>query len=66
MDADLTAVTSALADISDTKLAALIAATYGVPQTAAGLLAWIASACEWELSRHWGFDDPLLHSTGSR
>ena len=43
---DRTAVKAALADISDAELAALIAATYGVPQTAPGLLAWIDSACE--------------------
>ena len=48
MDTDLTAVKAALADISDTELAALIAATYGVPQTAPGLLAWIEGACDWE------------------
>ena len=46
MDTDLTAVKAALADISDPELAALIAATYGVPQTAPGLLSWIDSACE--------------------
>jgi hypothetical protein len=34
MDTDLTAAKTALADISDAELAALIAATYGVPQTA--------------------------------
>ena len=41
MDSDLTAVRAALADSSDTELAALIAATYGVPQTAPVLLARI-------------------------
>ena len=35
-------------------------ATYGVPQTAPGLLAWIDSACEWELNRRRDFDYPLL------
>ena len=38
----------------------MIAATYGVPQTAPGLLAWIDSACEWELNRRRDFDYPLL------
>ena len=39
MDTDLTAIKAALADISDTELAAPITATYGVPKTAPGLLA---------------------------
>jgi hypothetical protein len=60
LDPDLTAIEAALADISDTELAALIAATYGVPQTAPGLLAWIDSACEGELNRRRDFDYPLL------
>jgi hypothetical protein len=60
MDTDLTAIKAALADISDIELAALIAATYGVPQTAPGLLAWIDSACEWELNRRRDFDYTLL------
>ena len=60
MDTDLTAIKAALANLSDTKLAALIAATYSVPQTAPGLLAWIDSACEWELNRRRNFDYPLL------
>ena len=41
VDTDLTATKAALADIGDTELAALIAATYGIPQTAQGLLARI-------------------------
>jgi hypothetical protein len=60
MDTELTAIKAALAEISDTELAALIAATYGVPQTAPGLLAWIDGACDWELNRRRGFDYPLL------
>jgi hypothetical protein len=60
MDTDLTAVKAALADTSDTELAALIAATYGVPQTAPGLLAWIDGACDWEVNRRAGLDYPLL------
>jgi len=43
MDADLTSVVAALANMSDTELHALIAATYGIPQTAPALLAWISS-----------------------
>jgi hypothetical protein len=60
MDTDLTTIKAALADISDTELATLIAATYGVPQTAPGPLAWIDSAAEWELNRRRDFDYPLL------
>ena len=59
MDTNLTAVKAALADISDTELAALIAATYGVPQTASGLLAWIEHACDWEEHRRRDFDFTL-------
>ena len=59
MDTDLTAVKATLADISDTELAALIAATYGSPQTAPGLLAWIEHACDWEEHRRRDFDFTL-------
>ena len=59
MDTDLTAVKAALTGISDRELRALIATTYGVPQIAPGLLAWIDSACDWELNRRGGFDYPL-------
>jgi hypothetical protein len=62
MDTDLTAIKAALADISDTERSALIAATYGVHQTAPGLLAWIDGACDWELNRRRDFDYPLRHS----
>jgi hypothetical protein len=41
METNLDPVITALAGISDSELTALIAATYGVPQTAPGLLAWI-------------------------
>ena len=59
MDIDLTAVKGALTGLSDTEARALIAATYGVPQIAPGLLAWIDSACDWELNRRGGSDYPL-------
>jgi hypothetical protein len=45
VDTDLTHIVAALADLSDTELYALIAATYGVPQTAPRLLAWIDGKC---------------------
>ena len=44
----------ALAEVTDAELHALIEATYGVPQTAPGLLAWIDAACDWELNRRTG------------
>ena len=59
MDTDLTAVKAALTNISDTELAALITATYGAPQTAPGLLAWIEHACDWEEHRRRDFDYTL-------
>jgi hypothetical protein len=59
MDADLTPVVAALAELDDGELAALIDTTNMVPQTAPGLLAWIESACDWELNRRRGFDFPL-------
>ena len=59
MDLDLTAIKAALTDISDVELNALIAATYGVPQTATGLLAWIDSACDWKMNRRAGSVYPL-------
>jgi hypothetical protein len=46
MDPDLNPVVAALAELSDAELRALITATYGVPQTAPGLLAWLDSTCE--------------------
>ena len=60
MDTDLDAIKAALADISDTELAALIAATNGVPRIAYGLLIWIEGACDWELNRRAGHDYELL------
>jgi len=59
MDTDLTAIKVTLRDISDTELAALITATYGVPQTAPGLLAWVEHACDWEEHRRRDFDFTL-------
>jgi hypothetical protein len=59
VDTDLTAIKAALAEVSDTELGALIAATYGVPQTAPGLMAWIEHACDWEEHRRRDFDFTL-------
>ena len=54
MDTDLRAIEAALAQVTDTELRALIDATSGVTQTAPGLLAWIDTACDWELNRREG------------
>lgn len=59
MDADLTPVVAALANLSDAELHALMDTTYKVPQIAPGLLAWLEGACDWELNRRRGFDYPL-------
>lgn len=59
MATNLNAVVAALAELDDRELAALIGATYGVPQIAPGLLAWIEGACDWELSRRRGVEYPL-------
>jgi len=38
----------------------VIDATYGAPQIAPGLLAWLDAACEWELNRRDGNEYELL------
>ena len=63
MDADLTAIKAALAELNDTELHALVAATNGVPPVAYGLLVWIEGACDWELNRRGG---PRLRATATR
>ena len=59
MNADLSPVVAALAQLSDGELAALIDATIDVPQIAPGLLAWVEHVCDWELNRRSGLDFPL-------
>ena len=56
MAPDLRDVVAALTDLDDTELAALIAATHSVPQTAPGLLAWIDGACDRKPNRRAGLD----------
>ena len=51
METDLQAVSSALGELTDSELHALIDAKQNVPQIAPGLLAWIEVACHWELNR---------------
>lgn len=60
LDADLTAINAALAELSDAELHALIAVTNGVPPVAYGLLVWIEGASAWELNRRAGHDYDLL------
>src|SRR5438046_1470075 len=59
MNTDLNTVVVSLAELYDGELHALINATHNVPETAAGLLAWIEHACDWELNRRAGVDFPL-------
>lgn len=59
MNTDLTSVLDALAALDDGELSALMEATNNVPQIAPGLLAWIESACDWELNRRKGLEYPL-------
>ena len=59
MDATLQPIATALAELSDDELHALIATANGGPQAAPGLLAWIEHAADWELRRRDGLDFPL-------
>ena len=57
--ADLIPVATALAELNDGQLCALIDVTINVPQIVPGLLAWIGHACDWELNRRACVDFPL-------
>ena len=59
MSTDLRPMLSALGDLDDDELHALIATVNGVPQIAPGLLAWIEHAADWEVNRRRGVDWPL-------
>jgi hypothetical protein len=59
MDRAMHSLVVALAELDDSELHALIAATNRVPQTAPRLFAWIADACDWELRRRDGLECPL-------
>jgi hypothetical protein len=61
---DLKPVATALAELEDGELCALIDVTNNVPQTVPGLFAWIGHACDWELNRRAGVDLPL-HPPGA-
>ena len=54
MTTNLTAVSDALAELTDIELHALIIAANEAPPIAYGLLVWIEGACDWELSRRAG------------
>jgi hypothetical protein len=55
METNLAAIKVALAVMSNAELDALIKATYKVEQIAPGLLAWLGSACVWQLQRRNGY-----------
>ena len=55
METNLAAIKVALAVMSNAELDALIKATYKVEQIAPGLLAWLDSACFWQLQRRNGY-----------
>jgi hypothetical protein len=62
MDANLQGIKAALAEISEPDLHALIAAATKLerPLPAPGLMAWIETACDWELNGRLGLVYPLL------
>jgi hypothetical protein len=62
--ADLIPVVTALAELNDGQLCAMIDATNNVPQIVPGLLAWIGHACDWELNRRACVDFPLRSPDG--
>jgi hypothetical protein len=59
MAADLKPIVTALADLTDSELHALIEATHGAMQATPGLLALMETAGDWELSRRMAIDYPL-------
>ena len=59
METDLVPIKTALGDMSDAELGALIDATYKVEQIAPGLLAWLDTACVWQLQQRDGYDFEL-------
>jgi hypothetical protein len=57
--ADLIPITTALAELNEGELCALIDSTNDLQQIVPGLLAWIGHACDWELNRRACVDFPL-------
>jgi hypothetical protein len=60
LDADLRAIKTALAELSDPELRALISYTTETPQYAPGFLTWLDHACDWETRRRAGLDFRLV------
>ncbi len=59
MGADVLTVTAALAKLTNSELNALVWATKNCPQVTPSLLAWLETACNWELHRRVGVDYEL-------
>ena len=56
---DLRRIKAAFACMTDAELDAISGATYGLPQIARGLLAWLDSACVWQLRHRAGHNEDL-------
>jgi len=63
LDPELTPVVAALANLADGELHALMDATHESPHVAPELMAWIDSACVWEINRRAGKDYALRSPT---
>lgn len=63
--AALTSIVSALAELTDRELYALLVASNGVPKAAYALLVWIERASGWELNRRAGRHYDLLPPEGA-
>ena len=57
--ADLHAIKAAFATMTDNELHVVSETTYEVPQVAPGLLAWIDSACVWQMRQRVGHNEEL-------
>jgi hypothetical protein len=61
----LTSIASALAELTDGELYALLVASNGVPKAAYALRVWIERACDWEFNRRAGRHYDLLPPEGA-
>jgi hypothetical protein len=59
MEAELEPLATALAELQETELRALVVAANELVLMAAGLLSWIEHLADWELNRRSGLDFPL-------
>jgi hypothetical protein len=57
--ADLHAIKAAFATMTDNELQVVSETTYQVPQVAPGMLAWIDSACVWQMRQRVGHNEEL-------